>query len=150
MKTSLGFFESRNIFSEMFNAANISINGDEFTAMDTARDMRQLAAEVLSGLSPETVITRELYDADTEFGECLICVDRGFEFPDWEGRTLRAFLAANATPKSGDSLLIQAGTHRISLQDGYDATPVGDSTNGNTSWTLPNSVTLSLYDSGRS
>lgn len=130
----------RNIFSEALGAKFISISDPDFIGgLEEIRVRRDLVAQEILGAYPsDTVITREMYDTDAVFAECLNWMHRHFEFPAWEGRTVCQFQMKHGFP--GEPLCLNVmqystrhpnkeGVHagKITLQDLWDATPLGES-----------------------
>ncbi|MFD2274270.1 hypothetical protein ACFS07_33285 [Undibacterium arcticum] len=75
---------------EALHAESISTS---LTLRQTVSIRRNLVAqEILSQLPANTVISRELYDAEPMVGDCLNSMHSDFEFPSWEGRTVGSFL----------------------------------------------------------
>ncbi len=80
---------NRDIFREALRAKSLSTS---LSAKEDIRLRRDLVAQEVLGRYPiETVITRELYDSDPDFGDSLNWMHRHFEFPSWEGRTVSDF-----------------------------------------------------------
>lgn len=139
----------RNIFSEALEAKFISTS---LSAVEDIRIRRDLVAqEVLGHYPSDMVITGEIYDADDQFGECLNWMNRAFEFPNWEGRTIGEFLQAYGIP--GEPVCMNVIQHRaaqfnndgiqaanITLQELWKAQPLGES-----GWLLPSGLEVWLH-----
>lgn len=138
----------RNIFSEILNAKRFEIGGPVtwgVIAMDTYRNTRQIALELLLAYPLNTVITRELYDTDDEFGECLILLGTHFEFPDWDGRMLKSYMDFCNQEYLDTETLITVGPIRISIQDAKKAKPLCSSVcNNGRGWELPGGAKLCI------
>ncbi|MBC3871750.1 hypothetical protein [Undibacterium oligocarboniphilum] len=134
----------RNIFTDILDACEISSSNSPREPIRVRRDL--IAGEVLSWYPIDTVITRELYDTDTQFGELLIWLNPHFEFPDWEGYTLYKYLRKFATKADNAALnALQISSKQINkdgvcavnvtLQHLFDAQPIGES-----GWLLPSGL----------
>lgn len=133
----------RNIFADALNARFISTSVSDREQLQIRHDL--VAQEILGSYPAETVINLELYDQDSHFGECLIWMDRNFEFPDWGGRTVGEFLSKHRIPGEPTSLCVvqytprgqSEGSGSITLQQLVDATPLAES-----GWLLASGVEL--------
>lgn len=134
----------RSIFTEAMEAKFISTSVSPMEEIRIRRDL--VAQEVLGCYPQDTVISREHYDADDRFGECLIWMNSLFELPSWEGRTVGDFLLKHGIPDEPAGLnVIQHNSHQtnkdgvkagnITLQDLRDARALGE--NG---WVFPSGL----------
>lgn len=134
----------RSIFTEAMEAKFISTSVSPMEEIRIRRDL--VAQEVLGCYPQDTDISREHYDADDRFGECLIWMNSLFELPNWEGRTVGDFLLKHGIPDEPAGLnVIQHNSHQtnkdgvkagnITLQDLRDARALGE--NG---WVLPSGL----------
>jgi hypothetical protein len=131
----------RNIFSEALQARFITVSNPDFVGIVQDIQVRRdlVAQEILVPVyGRDTVITRELYDQDSDFGECLNWMNRNFEFPNWEGCTIEEFQTKNSIP--GEPVCMNAIQYKtnkpnsssgvcaenISMQEMFDATPLGE------------------------
>lgn len=103
---------NRNIFIEALEAKSMAVLN--LLAVGNAQPVvvnRPLIASAVlkSAYSAEYVISRELYDEDSIFGECLIWVNPHFEFPSWEGRNVAEYLNyyGSSAPDSANALQYQ-------------------------------------------
>jgi hypothetical protein len=142
----------RSIFTEAMEAKFISTSVSPLEEIRFRRDI--VAQEVLGQYPRDTVISREIYDADDLFGECLIWMNSHFEFPNWEGRTVDDFFSMHGIPGEPACLnVIQYAANRankdgvlaenITLQELWDAQTLGE--NG---WLLPSGVEVRFHQTG--
>lgn len=138
--------EQRDIFTEALQANFISTSMTEREEIIIRRDLA--AQEILERYPSETLILRELYDADTVFGECLNWMHDLFEFPNWEGRMIGDFLENLGIPGEYERMnVIQYRTRQankegvsmdnITIQQLRDSSPLGE-----TGWMLPSGLEL--------
>jgi hypothetical protein len=80
----------RDIFVEAMQAKFVSTSVSNLEKPRLRLDIA--AQELLQRLPDDTLISRELYDSNAELRACLSALNSAFEFPDWEGRTVGAFL----------------------------------------------------------
>lgn len=143
-----------NVFTEAMEAQFISTSVSPLEEIRIRRDL--VAQEILGGYPQDTVISRELYDADGLLGECLIWMNSHFEFPNWEGRTVGEFLIKHGIP--GEPVCMNVLQHNvrqtnndgiraenITLQELWDAQVLGDS-----GWLLPSGLEIWFHKSGTS
>lgn len=143
--------EQRDIFTEALQANFLSTS---MTGRESIIIRRELVAqEILERYPSETLISRELYDADTVFGDCLNCMHDLFEFPNWEGRTVGVLLKNLGIPGDLEIMnVIQYHTRQpnkegvcldnITMQQLMDASPLGE-----TGWMLPSGLELWFHQS---
>ena len=142
--------DHRNIFEDLIKANFIATSTSTKEDIRIRRDI--VAREILGGYPQNTVISKELYDEDGPFGDCLNWMNPAFELPNWEGRTIGDFLIKHGIPGEPVCMnVIQISASRpnkdgvmarnITLQELFDAEPFGD--NG---WVLPSGVAVVFYE----
>lgn len=142
----------RNIFTEAMEARFIATSVSPMEEIRIRCDL--VAQEVLGAYPQDMVISRELYDADSLFGECLNWMHRHFEFPNWEGKTVGEFLMKHGIRGEPVCLnVIQYNNphankggvpaENITLQELWDAQTLGE--NG---WLLTSGLEVWLYKTG--
>lgn len=128
--------KNRNIFQEAIEAKFLMTSISPKEDICIRRDL--VANEILIAYPRDTVITRDLYDADTLLGECLIWLNPHFEFPNWEDRTVGEYLSKHSPSANPlDVNVLQFSAERpnkdgikaghITLQQLFDAHPLGES-----------------------
>lgn len=138
----------RNIFIEALQARAMTTSISPREKISLRGDL--VANEILCDpLYPrETVISRDLYDSDSLFRQCLNTLNPVFEFPNWEGRTVYAFRKNHGIGGEPDCLNVigyrtkefnRAGVHQgyITVQQMWDATELDD-----TGWLLPSGLEI--------
>lgn len=144
----------RNIFKEALESKFISTSVSPMEDIRIRRDL--VAQEILGAYPQDTVISRELYDTDSLFGECLIWMNSLFEFPNWEGRTVSEFLLKHGI--LGEPVCLNVLQHstrqpnkdglcaeNVSLQDLLDAQTIGEK-----GWLLPSGLEVWFHKTGAS
>lgn len=136
----------RNVFAEILLAREFSTSVSVREPLQGRLDL--VASQYLGGLGADSVISREAYDSDELLRIGLGALLPGFEFPDWEGRTIGALLTAHGVPGEpseqqvlayatpmGRKAGILAGT--VTMADLMDVQELGE-----TGWLLPSGMEI--------
>lgn len=123
----------RGIFDEALNAKFVSIGDGQLLEMGARQDL--IAQQVLQSYPADTVIGRDLYDDNPDFGNCFNWMQDRFEFPAWEGRTIGEFIRTSGihTDQSTTNVIsftmpgyYKPRTLHATLQEMKDAQPLPD------------------------